>query len=372
MTPSRNNINVPADPQRNNSYDLSRNSYNYHSPVMIQQQQQQSHSIPVLIHQTPDRATELYRSQQEQQHRSALTASGGSGNTSHKNRYQSQNFQYDRPRLTVVVPRERKNLRLDDKQGRLHLHGLSRDQRRNLFAEKIKEEARQKELRNAILSRHHYYCRTLGLRLDSTPLFDNYPEYYYAGDKWVQMPKGPEVPADANFIAPTMAWLPDEAYKASDPKPVCARDIYPPGICPAPAPPKPRIIRVPGAEATEWEVMLYYEEMYRREPKSEPSSPKAPSQEFGDFDLPPVKPKIPPYPGYNIPTTPQVIFFDPELCKPAPPPKEEAKASPAEPVHVPVPAPVPPPGSGTATLLLTPGSTPLHTGHFIFEKGVFH
>ena len=85
MTPSRNNINAPADPQRNISYDLSRNSYNYHSPVMIQQQQQQqSHSIPVLIHQTPDRATELYRSQQEQQHRSTLTASGGSGNTSQR------------------------------------------------------------------------------------------------------------------------------------------------------------------------------------------------------------------------------------------------------------------------------------------------
>ena len=70
-------------------------------------------------------------------------------------------------------------------------------------------------------------------------MFDKYPEYCLVGEKWVEIPKGPEV-GDEKFVAPSMAWLPDEAYRASDPKAVNPRDIYPVGVCPPEPAPAPR------------------------------------------------------------------------------------------------------------------------------------
>jgi len=290
---------------------------------------ERSHQISVVINQTPDQ-------------RKDVDIAGPRTGSGHKNRYDK--FLYDRSRQsTVIVPRERKNLRLDDKEGKLHCTGLSRDQRRTMFEAKVKEEARQKSLRLAINSRHAHYCRYLYLKPEVTPLFDKYPEYFLVGDRWVDIPKVAEL--EENFVVPSMAWLPDEAYRASDPKAVNARDIYPPGVCPPEPPPAPRIIRVPGKEATEWDVMMYYEEMYRRQPKSEPTSPTQTDNLLG-------KRKIPPYPGHELlPSLPEVIFFDPTEVTP-----EDSPAPPA-----PVPAPVPPPalpGSGTGTPQF-PG-TPAH------------
>ena len=180
--------------------------------------------ISVVINQTPDQRKDV-----------DIGPRTGSG---HKNRYDK--FLYDRSRQSaVIVPRERKNLRLDDKEGKLHCTGLSRDQRRTMFEAKVKEEARQKSLRSAIASRHAHYCRYLFLKPDVTPLFDVYPEYCLVGEKWVEIPKGPEV-GEEKFVAPSMAWLPDEAYRASDPKAVNPRDIYAAGVCPPEPAPAPR------------------------------------------------------------------------------------------------------------------------------------
>merc|ERR1719468_1354779 len=161
-----------------------------------------------------------------------------------------------------------------------------------------------------------------------------------------------------------MAWLPDEAYRASDPKAVNPRDIYPPGICPPEPAPPPRIIRIPGREATEWDVMLYYEEIYKQRPKSEPGSPSRPeiidSSELDTMSQSgSLKRKLPPYPGHeHIPATPKVIFFDPDAGKPAPLPKVDP--TPPTGLHLaPVPAPVPAPIAGGSQLPAFGSGTPL-------------
>ena len=277
-------------PDRNSHYASDRGSSNYH---------------------TPERGSAYTPERQEG--RSALRVGqegGGSsrGARSGISRYQSN--VYDKSwQVSIVVPRERRNLRLDDAAGRLHIPGLSRDERRTLFEDKIKEEGRQKKLRAAIDARHSQCCRLLGLNPKNTPMFDNYPEFYLVGgERWVPMPAPPDWVAPG-WTAPTMAWLPMEAYSATDPKLPNPRDIYPAGVCPQEPPPKPRIIRVPGPAATELEVTAYHEEIYRREPKSPPTSPRPTEPK-------PAKKVAPPYPGYVVYNAPEVIFFDPESLKP--------------------------------------------------------
>lgn len=242
---------------------------------------------------------------------------GGGGSRSTISRY-DKNIYDKKWQSTYVVPPERRNLRLDDASGRLHVPGLSRDERRTLFEDKIKEESRMKAVQAALGARHNQCCRLLGLDPKATPLFDNYPTHYLVGgERWQPMPE-PPLPVDlgADWTVPNMAALPTHAYSATDPKFPNPRDIYPPGVCPQEPPPKPRIIRVPGFAATEFEVTAYFEEIHRRKPKSPPSSPRpdeAPATK-------PAKKEVPPYPGYVVYNAPEVIFFDPESLKPKPPP----------------------------------------------------
>ena len=259
---------------------------------------------------TPDRGS-YYTSERS----SHYTPERGSerGNRGSWNRYQQSGGHEKGRSGGTVVPRERRNLRLDDNTGRLRLFGLSREDRRTLFEGKIAEESRQKTLRTAIETRHAQCCRLLGLNPGTTPLFDSYPDYYLVGDRWLPMPSAPEG-LTLPWVVPNMACLPYDAYRPEDPKFTNPRDIYPPGVCPQEPPPKPRIIKVPGAQSTDLEVMLYYEEMYKKAPKSPPSSPSAERA---------VSPKstkkvIPPYPGHVIYSAPDTIIFDPETLR-APP-----------------------------------------------------
>lgn len=177
------------------------------------------------------------------------------------------------PASPATIPRERRNLRLDDKSGSLNKIGLPREARRMHFEAKIQEEERQKLMRSAIAARHTQCCRLLGMNPATTPLLPQYPQQYeVAPGRWVAMPPHPATP-DTDWNPPRMAWLPLAAYRPDDPKPVNPRDVYPAGICPPEPPPPPKVIKVPGAVSTVEEVTEYYEDVYAKAPKSPVISP---------------------------------------------------------------------------------------------------
>jgi len=164
--------------------------------------------------------------------------------------------------------RERRNLRLDDRTGRLSRSNLYRDDRRMLFQAKVEEEARQKVLRSAVAARHNQCCRLLGMDPATTPMLTTYPEFYLSAGKWIPMPP-PPLPIDPTWTTPLMAALPPEAFKPGDPPLPHPRSIYPPGVCPEP-PASPKPASEHPTESYD-EVCAYYDRLYYRAPSS-PSS----------------------------------------------------------------------------------------------------
>jgi len=162
--------------------------------------------------------------------------------------------------------KERRNLRLDDRTGRLAKEHLHRDDRRQLFQAKVEEEQRQKMLRAALAARHTQCCRLLGLHAPETPMLPHYPEFYLSGGKWIPMPAPPlPVPDEREWIPPLMAVLPPEAYRPGDPPLPHPRQIYPPGVCPEePPPPSPPPPRTPEATDTFQDICKYYDRLYYR------------------------------------------------------------------------------------------------------------
>lgn len=210
-------------------------------------------------------------SQQErvpvQQHRGRLHNSGFRGY------HESQGVMrggYTGGRSAQAGPpaRERRNLRLDDRTGRLSRSNLYRDDRRMLFQAKVEEEARQKVLRSAVAARHNQCCRLLGMDPSITPMLSNYPEFYLSAGKWIPMPP-PPLPIDPSWTTPLMAALPPEAFKPGDPPLPHPRSIYPPGVCPEP-PPSPQHASDHPTESYA-EVCAYYDRLYYKAPTS-PSS----------------------------------------------------------------------------------------------------
>ena len=154
----------------------------------------------------------------------------------------------------------RKNLRLDERTGRLsRSRHLDREDRRMLFQAKVEEEQRQKVMRSAISARHNQCCRLLGLDPATTPMLPRYPEFYFSGGRWVPMPEPPH-PVDPSWSTPVMAALPPEAFRPDDPPLPNPRSVYPPGCCPDP-PADPVTVTVDQSE-TEAEIIAYYDKLY--------------------------------------------------------------------------------------------------------------
>ena len=168
-----------------------------------------------------------------------------------------------------AVTGNRRNLRLDDRTGRLSRSNLHRDDRRMLFQAKVEEEARQKVLRNAVSARHEQCCKLLSLDPTSTPLLPKYPEFYLSAGKWIPMPPPPHS-IDPAWTTPMMAALPPEAFRPGDPQLPNPRSIYPPGCCPEP--PAETIPQALNTSETEAEICAYYDKLYYSSRASSPLS----------------------------------------------------------------------------------------------------
>ena len=167
-----------------------------------------------------------------------------------------------------VRPGSRRNLRLDDRTGRLCKANLYKNDKRMLFQAKVEEERRQKVARDAIFARHDQCCRLLGLSPAHTPMLPRYPEFYLLSGKWVPMPPPPH-PIDPSWTAPGMAALPPQAFKPGDPPLPNPRSIYPPGCCPEPEPEPETSL---DQSETEADICSFYDKLYYGEGRSQSHS----------------------------------------------------------------------------------------------------
>ena len=206
-----------------------------------------------------DRDRESHSRDREEREPRRLSTSSSSR---HQPSYKSERYPDTRERSDhreVVVARgNRKNLRLDDRTGRLHRANLHRDDRRMLFQAKVEEEKRQRQMREAIYIRHDQCCRLLGMIPAVTPMLPKYPEFYLLNGKWVPMPAPPQ-PIDPSWTPPMMAALPPDAFKPSDPPLPNPRSVYPPGCYPEPPP--EALVTLEQSE-TEADICLYYDKLY--------------------------------------------------------------------------------------------------------------
>ena len=163
----------------------------------------------------------------------------------------------------------RRNLRLDDRTGRLSRSNLHRDDRRMLFQAKVEEEQRQKVMRTAVSARHDQCCKLLSLDPANTPLLPKYPEFYLSAGKWIPMPP-PPLSVDPAWTTPKMAALPPEAFKSGDPPLPNPRFVYPPGCCPEPAETLQQTLKTSESEA---EICAYYDKLYYGSRATSPRSP---------------------------------------------------------------------------------------------------
>ena len=190
------------------------------------------------------------------------TSSSSRSNPGYKSHHERQSERYQDNREVGVVRGgfvgNRKNLRLDDRTGRLCRANLHRDDRRMLFQAKVEEETRQKVMREAIFARHDQCCRLLGLNPAGTPMLPKYPEFYLLNGKWVPMPAPPH-PIDQTWTPPMMAALPPDAFKPGDPVLPNPRSIYPPGCYPE-LPPE-ALVTLDQSE-TEADICAYYDQLY--------------------------------------------------------------------------------------------------------------
>ena len=267
---------------------------------------------------------------------------------------------------------ERRNLRLDDRTGRLAREHLHRDDRRQLFQAKVEEEQRQKVLRAALAARHTQCCRLLGLPAADTPLLPHYPDFYLAGGRWTPMPAAPHPEADS-WSPPGMASsLPPEAHRPGDPPAADPRLVYPPGVCPEePPPPSPPPPGEPEERGTFEAVCQYYDSLYFRGEAGEQEEEQGEGEEEEEEEeavsrspSPPVKrPRLAyeeksaspsPLPSPSPPGSALALSPDYRSPSPAPrpaalvtpplpptPPEEEVLRAPASPSPPPA-APAPP------------------------------
>lgn len=139
-----------------------------------------------------------------------------------------------RPQSPTNAKRERRVSRFDDQSGLLHKPGpLSREHRRQLFALKATTEEEEKKKRQLLVQQHMNKCYYLRLDPSVTPLFPQYPEYYFEHmtGEWTQMPDpAPQVKVSWQF--PQMASLPLDAFKEDDPPLEDPAYYYPPGVVP--------------------------------------------------------------------------------------------------------------------------------------------
>ena len=171
---------------------------------------------------------------------------------------------------TSLTTGNRRNLRLDDRTGRLSRSNLNRDDRRMLFQAKVEEENRQKVMRTAVAARHDQCCKLLSMDPANTPLLPKYPEFYLSAGKWIPMPP-PPLTLDPTWTTPKMAALPAEAFRAGDPPLPNPRFIYPPGCCPEPpAEPLQQTLKTPESEA---EICAFYDKLYYGSRAASPRSP---------------------------------------------------------------------------------------------------
>ena len=68
---------------------------------------------------------------------------------------------------------------IDDETGELHNPRIDRNALRHLFSKKAERERQEKEQRETILQLHRHKCQYLCLDPDETPLFPQFPEYFY-------------------------------------------------------------------------------------------------------------------------------------------------------------------------------------------------
>ena len=73
----------------------------------------------------------------------------------------------------------RRTSRFDDETGELHNPRIDRNALRHLFSKKAERERQEKEQRETILQLHRHKCQYLCLDPDETPLFPQFPEYFY-------------------------------------------------------------------------------------------------------------------------------------------------------------------------------------------------
>jgi len=130
---------------------------------------------------------------------------------------------------TSQLSKDRWNLRLDDKSGKLSSSSLTRDERRILFKAKVEEETRQKHLRASLASRHFQCCSLLGLDPLVTMMMDSYPKFYLSAGEWVPMPP-PPLHIDNSWVAPKMADFPPLSYPRNKTRVRNVCSLYPPVI----------------------------------------------------------------------------------------------------------------------------------------------
>ncbi|XP_071745910.1 histone-lysine N-methyltransferase SETD2 [Lepeophtheirus salmonis] len=123
--------------------------------------------------------------------------------------------------------------RWDDRSGKLHRNKISREERRQLFALRVKQQEEEKKKRELLLEHHRNKCFYLNLPSDETPMFPHYPDFVFNPEdgNWYQMPE-PYPRVNVTWGYATMAELPSEAYQGGD-EPLPNRAyLYPPGVVP--------------------------------------------------------------------------------------------------------------------------------------------
>lgn len=143
-----------------------------------------------------------------------------------KPQMQSQPIQRKRPRPS----------RFDDETGELHNPRIERNALRLLFQQKAKKENDERVRRDCLKRLHIHKCSYLRLQPETTPLFPQFPEYYYVPEErsWRELPPflehGFRLPDFHPHNYPRMANMPVEAFKVSDEPLPNPANIYPPGV----------------------------------------------------------------------------------------------------------------------------------------------
>ena len=96
---------------------------------------------------------------------------------------------------------------------------------------KAKTEEDERKTRALLFEQHYNKCAYLRLDPHNTPLFPQYPEYYFDVNtiQWTPMPE-PHPRVEVKWEFPRMAALPLEAFTEEDPPVEDPAFYYPPGM----------------------------------------------------------------------------------------------------------------------------------------------